>query len=77
MATPLLRTKLHIPAVRSDLVQRQRLIDRLNAGLRSKLTLISAPAGFGKTTLLSAWLHQARDGTTLPKQVAWVSLDEP
>jgi len=76
LATPLLRTKLHIPAVRSDLVPRQRLLDRLNAGLRRKLILISAPAGFGKTTLLSAWLHQARDKTSLPEQVAWVSLDE-
>jgi len=53
MATPLLKTKLYIPSVRPELVSRPRLIERLNAGLHRKLTLISAPAGFGKTTLLS------------------------
>ena len=53
MATPLLTTKLYIPPVRPELVSRPRLIERLNAGLDRKLTLISAPAGFGKTTLLS------------------------
>ncbi len=51
---PLLRTKLYIPPVRPELVARPRLIERLNAGLHRKLTLVSAPAGFGKTTLLSA-----------------------
>jgi LuxR family maltose regulon positive regulatory protein len=70
MATPLLSTKLYIPPVRPDLVSRPRLIERLNAGLHRKLTLISAPAGFGKTTLLSEWTHQ----TAVP--VAWVSLDK-
>ena len=58
---PLLQTKLHIPLIgpdpstglRARLVSRPRLIERLNARLRRKLTLISAPAGFGKTTLLS------------------------
>ena len=55
MATPLLTTKLDIPPVRPEMVPRPRLIERLNAGLlsRCKLTLISAPARFGKTTLLS------------------------
>lgn len=53
MATPLLKTKLYIPPVRPELVSRPRLIERLTAGLHRKLTLISAPAGFGKTTLLS------------------------
>jgi len=53
----LLKTKLHIPPVRPELVPRPRLIERLNAGLHRKLTLISAPAGFGKTTLLSEWIH--------------------
>ncbi len=53
MVTPLLTTKLYIPLVRPGLVSRPRLIERLNEGLMRKLTLISAPAGFGKTTLLS------------------------
>ncbi|MGA9349650.1 MAG: hypothetical protein WBW48_12725 [Anaerolineae bacterium] len=55
MAMPLLTTKLYIPRARPDLVSRPRLIERLNAGLHRKLTLVSAPAGFGKTTLLSEW----------------------
>jgi LuxR family maltose regulon positive regulatory protein len=49
----LLTTKFYIPPPRSDIIPRPRLIERLNAGLHGKLTLISAPAGFGKTTLLS------------------------
>jgi len=53
----LLTTKLYIPPARPDLVPRPRLIERLNAGLHRKLTLISAPAGFGKTTLVSEWIH--------------------
>ena len=53
METPLLQTKLYIPLPRPNLVPRPRLIERLNAGLHCKLTLISAPAGFGETTLLS------------------------
>ena len=55
MSAPLLATKLYIPPLRPNLVPRPRLIERLNAGLRSdrKLTLISAPAGFGKTILPS------------------------
>jgi LuxR family maltose regulon positive regulatory protein len=58
MAIPLLKTKLYIPAVRPKLVARPRLIERLDEGLCSaKLTLISAPAGFGKTTLLGEWIH--------------------
>ncbi|MBE9472386.1 MAG: hypothetical protein IMY75_09800, partial [Chloroflexi bacterium] len=58
MATPLLTTKLYIPPPRPNLVPRPRLIERLNAGLHRKLTLVSAPAGFGKTTLLSEWVNQ-------------------
>ena len=53
METPLLQTKLYIPPLRPNLIPRPRLIEWLNAGLHRKLTLISAPAGFGKTTLLS------------------------
>ena len=72
MATPILVTKLYIPPARPKVVLRQRLIDRLNEGLaaESRLTLISAPAGFGKTTLLSAWVASCR------RPVAWLSLDE-
>jgi len=77
MAAPLLTTKLYIPPARAGLVPRRRLVDALNAGLglgpggfARKLTLISAPAGFGKTTLLSEWI--GRGG----RPVTWVSLDE-
>ena len=72
MTTPLVRTKLHVPPVRSRLVRRQRLLDRLDASRSppGKLTLVSAPAGFGKTTLVSAWARR------LERPVAWVSLDE-
>ncbi|MFL5807008.1 MAG: LuxR C-terminal-related transcriptional regulator [Roseiflexaceae bacterium] len=55
-AAPLLATKLYAPAIRPGLVHRPRLTKRLNECLRSKLTLIAAPAGFGKTTLVSEWL---------------------
>ena len=70
MTAPLLTTKLYIPPVRPELVPRPRLIERLNAGLDRKLTLVSAPAGYGKTTLISAWLR----GAGVPS--AWLSLDE-
>ena len=85
MATPLLQTKLYIPPPRPELVPRPRLIERLNAGLHRKLTLVSAPAGFGKTTLVSEWVHAiGRDAAPLHRkraqglalQVAWLSLDE-
>jgi LuxR family maltose regulon positive regulatory protein len=56
--------------VQRELVLRPRLIDRLNRGLEGKLTLISTPAGYGKTMLLSAWAEQC------PHPVAWISLDE-
>ncbi len=60
MSSPLLMTKLYIPSVRPELVSRPRLIERLNAGLDRKLTVISAPAGFGKTTLVSEWVSDFR-----------------
>ena len=69
MTSPLLSTKFHIPSVRSALVKRDHLIERVNQGMGCKLILISATAGFGKTTLLSEWLRQAR----MP--VSWLSLD--
>ncbi len=55
-ASPLLTTKLYVPPPRPNLVPRPRLIERLQAGMPGKLTLLAAPAGFGKTTLLSEWL---------------------
>jgi LuxR family maltose regulon positive regulatory protein len=70
MPGSLLTTKFYIPQARVDGVARPRLIERMNEGLRRKLTLVSAPAGFGKTTLLSEWLV----GCGQP--VAWLSLDE-
>lgn len=69
MAVPLLQTKLYIPPVRSELVSRPRLIERLNTDLHHKLTLVSAPAGFGKTTLLSEWVQQRKQPAT------WLSLE--
>ena len=56
---PLLQTKLYIPRSRTSLVPRPRLIGRLTQGAEGKLTLVSAPAGFGKTTLLTEWLASA------------------
>ncbi len=70
MKASLLQTKLYIPPTSPELVSRPRLFERLNEGLTRKLTLIAAPAGFGKTTLVSDWLQ----GVNLP--AAWLSLDE-
>ena len=65
-AAPLLATKLFVPPARAKLVPRPRLFARLQAGLRDKLTLIAAPAGFGKTTLLSAWRATAAGSARAP-----------
>jgi LuxR family maltose regulon positive regulatory protein len=72
MSMPLLTTKLYMPPARPRLVPRPQLIQKLDEGLHlgHRLTLASAPAGFGKTTLLSDWLRQA------DRLVAWLSLDE-
>ena len=76
MPVPILATKLYIPPPRPKIVLRPRLIERLNEGLRQnqgfgrKLTLTSAPAGFGKTTLVSEW------AAVCERRVAWLSLDE-
>ncbi|MDR6224057.1 LuxR C-terminal-related transcriptional regulator [Desmospora profundinema] len=70
MNAQILATKLYIPSLRPKVVLRPRLTERLNEGLHHKLTLISASAGFGKTTLVSEWLS----GCDRP--VAWLSLDE-
>ncbi|RPH33889.1 hypothetical protein EHM92_08050, partial [bacterium] len=58
-ACALLKTKLAVPLARAGIVPRQRLIDRINQSLAGKLTLIAAPAGFGKTTLLIEWISQS------------------
>jgi LuxR family maltose regulon positive regulatory protein len=72
MVEPLLHTKLYIPKLQPGSVLRPGLLDRLNGGMRSgcRLTLLSAPAGYGKTTLLVAWVAQCG------RIVAWLSLDE-
>jgi LuxR family maltose regulon positive regulatory protein len=85
---PLLTTKLHVPPARPAWVPRRRLVERLNTGLGQadgfarKLTLISAPAGFGKTTLVTEWLrrlnptlHAGQQGSAEPS-FTWLSLDE-
>jgi LuxR family maltose regulon positive regulatory protein len=76
MTTPILLTKIFIPTKRSELVSRSQLIKKLNLGLPRKLTLISAPAGFGKTTLVTEWLQSQGDDTSSSFCVAWLSLDE-
>ena len=86
MATQLLATKLYIPTPRPTIVSRPRLLRQLNEIFDRKLTLISAPAGFGKSTLLSEWVHQKDEWPedavypssllSQPSRVAWLSLDE-
>ncbi len=70
MAVPVLATKLYVPPPRPRIVPRPRLDERLTEGLRRRLTLVSAPAGFGKSTLVAEWVAACG----LP--VAWLSLDE-
>lgn len=67
---PILATKLYTPSARAKAVLRIRLTKQLNDGLQGKLTLVSAPAGFGKTTLVSEWAVSCK------RPVAWLSLDE-
>ena len=69
---PLLATKLHAPRRRRGLVARPRLVERLDRGAESALTVLSAPAGFGKSTLLTDWLATPAEG----RSVAWLSLDQ-
>ena len=66
---PLLYTKLHVPRPRAHLVSRSHLVKRLQQGMDYPLTLVSAPAGFGKTTLLAQWLAEHRT------PIAWLSLE--
>ena len=81
MTEVLLRTKLFAPPLRPNLVPRPHLIKRLNQGLQlgHKLTLVSAPAGFGKTTLVREWVGDLSrdDGKESPttNRVGWLSLD--
>ncbi len=69
MTQPILSTKLYYPSLQTSWVKRERLIDKLNECFSAKLTIVSAPAGFGKTTLLSEWIEQSKH------KVGWVSLD--
>ena len=69
-STPIIRTKLYRPPEPEDLVCRQALHERLDAGLKLPLTLVAAPAGYGKSTAVAHWLEE------LDRPSAWVSLDE-
>ena len=66
---PLLETKLYIPGRHPGLLSRPRLVERLNQGAQRKLTLVSAPAGSGKSTLVAEWVAASR------RAAAWISLD--
>jgi len=72
MSSTILQTKLIVPFVHPNLVPRSRLSEQIELGLQAghRLTLVAAPAGFGKTTAVSIWAHQNR------RRVAWLSLDE-
>ncbi len=70
MATPLLLTKLHPPSPRSRLTRCDRILQTLQQGATGRLILVSAPAGFGKTTALGEWVQQTQ------QPVGWLTLDE-
>ncbi len=74
MAYQVLTTKLYNPSIRADLVQRPRLVGRLESGYQAgkSVTLVSAPAGFGKTTLINQWIS----GSQPRKAFGWISLDD-
>ena len=67
---PLILTKLNIPPAQGDVIARTPLTKRIDGGLRRKLTLISAPADFGKTTLIAEWAQQS------DQRVGWFSVDQ-
>ncbi len=71
METSLLRTKWAIPPLASDAVLRPRLLAKLQSGLEHSLILVSAPAGFGKTTLINQWVHSQAETFV----AAWLSLE--
>ena len=68
--TLLLATKVRVPRPRSGMVPRQRLVERLVAGIQHELVVVCGPAGFGKSSLLAEWAHRGQ------RSVAWLSLDE-
>jgi len=68
--SPILQTKLYPPVLLGDLLCRKRLHDQMDAGIQRPLTLVAAPAGYGKSTAVAHWLETSR----IPS--AWVSLDE-
>ena len=70
MDSTLIQTKLHLPVIRGDLVERPSLLQRLNQNTGRNFTLVAAPAGFGKTTLIASWVSGLRS------PAAWLSLDE-
>ncbi len=70
MLPPVLKTKLYIPSLRPGLVRRPHLVELLEAGIHRRLTLVSAPAGFGKTTLISEWVNRSEH------PAAWLSLED-
>jgi LuxR family maltose regulon positive regulatory protein len=72
VSVPLIRTKITIPPLRPQMVVRKRLFGLLDDGIKHPLTLISAPAGSGKTSLITSWLHEHGE----KRHVAWVSLDD-
>jgi LuxR family maltose regulon positive regulatory protein len=78
MVSHLLSTKLNIPQLRPALIPRPRLIEKFNAGLSGRLTLVSAPAGFGKTTVVTDWLDQLSSQSHIWRRdhCAWLSLNQ-
>lgn len=70
MSIPILATKIYIPSPPPKAVTRSRLLGQLDSGLHHKLIIISAPAGFGKSTLVSEWIASRK------RPAAWLSLDE-
>ncbi|MFN8380016.1 MAG: LuxR C-terminal-related transcriptional regulator [Anaerolineae bacterium] len=74
--TTLLNTKLHPPHILANAISRPRLWERLDTGIDGPLTIVSAPAGYGKTTLVSSWLQYRTANPGLKLASAWLSLDE-
>src|SRR5262245_60030605 len=74
--TDIIQTKLLMPRIRSHLVRRDRLIELLDAGMHCALTLLSAPAGYGKTTLLVDWLRARTSESGSTRAAVWIELEE-